>query len=212
MPKPKKPDIITPQQKRILIRRAAFFCFSAKGYHLTTIDHVCARAKISKGSFYWHYESKQALFLDIMDVWAEEVEGALFARFSDALHGETPFEKMTLALEREARRNRRVVRVWLDSMAQVRQEPVVRAGLARFHRRIRSSIASLLRSTAGSAELSDDDIEALAGCIMACFMGLLCQDQVDPEGASFKKQMSFFMRTLEAMLRSWHGAIEKNRG
>ena len=197
---------MSPQEKRALIRRAAFFCFSATGYHNTTIDQVCARSKISKGSFYWHYESKQALFLDIMDVWAEEVEGALFARFSDALHSAEPYKNMTLALEREARRNRRIVRVWLDSMAQVRLEPEVRKGLARFHRRIRSSIASLLRSLTNSTTFSDDDCEALAGCMMACFMGLLCQDQVDPDGASFNKQMGYFMRTLEIVVQGWNMA------
>ncbi len=191
---------MSPQEKRVLVRRAAFACFSERGYHATTVDDVCALAGISKGSFYWHYDSKQALFLDIVEIWAGEVEGALFKQFREALHSAEPYQQMTRALEREARRNRRIVRLWLDSLAQMRREPEIQAGLARFHRRIRSSIASLVRSIVEPNEMSDEDVEAAAACMMACFMGLLCQDQVDPDGAKFSKQARFFMSTLEKLL------------
>lgn len=203
---------LSPAEKRVLVRRAAFACFSQKGYHATTVDDVCHRAGISKGSFYWHYDSKQALFLDILEVWANEVEGALFKQFRDALQSPNPFQGMTKALEREARRNRRIVRLWLDSLAQMRGEAEIKAGLARFHRRIRSSIASLFRSISGMSHLGDDDVEALAACTMACFMGLLCQDQVDPEGASFTKQTRYFMSTLEHLMSGGFPQGAKNVG
>ncbi len=190
---------ISTAEKKRLIRFAAFNCFSERGYHSTTVDDICAAAAISKGSFYWHYDSKQALFLDILDAWAAEVDGALANQFAAALAGAEPFAAMTTALEREARRNRRIIPIWLDSLAQLRHEPEIRAGLARFHLRIRHTLGSLLRPLLGPS-LPDPDIEALAGSMMACFMGLLCQHQVDPIGASFTRQIRFFMQFLEQLV------------
>ena len=55
-------------EKRKQIRTAAYQCFRDGGFHETTVDSICARAKISKGSFYWHYPSKQDVFVDILDL------------------------------------------------------------------------------------------------------------------------------------------------
>lgn len=194
-----KKNAVPPADKKTVIRHAAFLSFSRHGYHQATVDNICAAARVSKGSFYWYYESKQALFLDILEVWAHEVEALLTKQFEAALNSKTPFEDMTAALEREAKRNRRIIPIWLDSLSQLSAEPEIQAGLARFHRSIRTTLSRLLKPILYKG-MTEADGDALSGCMLACFMGLLCQDQVDPKGASFSSQVRFFMKTLQQLV------------
>ncbi|MDO4483118.1 MAG: TetR/AcrR family transcriptional regulator [Clostridia bacterium] len=44
------------------------------GMKRTTVDMLAAEAGISKGAFYGFYESKEHLFLDMLEAWHEEIE------------------------------------------------------------------------------------------------------------------------------------------
>ena len=48
-----------------------------KGYALTTVDELCARAGVAKGSFFHHFKDKEALAVAAADYWSQ-MTGALF--------------------------------------------------------------------------------------------------------------------------------------
>ena len=47
------------------ILEAALLCFNEKGYHKTSIDDIAIKGKISKGGIYYHFKSKDELFLKL---------------------------------------------------------------------------------------------------------------------------------------------------
>src|SRR4051812_40867352 len=47
--------------RRREILGATLDVFNERGFFDATVDHVCARARISKGSLYHYYDSKEAL-------------------------------------------------------------------------------------------------------------------------------------------------------
>ena len=55
------------------ITRSASECFAKIGYHQTDVDEICSRANLTKGAFYYHFSSKQDLFLEIFDHWINRV-------------------------------------------------------------------------------------------------------------------------------------------
>lgn len=57
---------------------AALATIRAKGYSATTVDDLCAAAGVTKGAFFHHFESKEALAVAAADHWSETT-GALFA-------------------------------------------------------------------------------------------------------------------------------------
>ena len=63
----------------------------AKGYCDTTVDDLCAAAGVTKGAFFHHFESKEALGVAAADHWSD-VTGALFA--------DAPYHKLADPLER----------------------------------------------------------------------------------------------------------------
>ena len=58
--------------------RAALGTIRAKGYSATSIDDLCAAAGVTKGAFFHHFASKEAVAVAAAEHWSE-VTGALFA-------------------------------------------------------------------------------------------------------------------------------------
>ena len=63
MPHRSQPDQIE-LRKRIL--DMALKEFAEKGYHRATLDEIASRVGASKGSVYWYFENKRALFLAVV--------------------------------------------------------------------------------------------------------------------------------------------------
>lgn len=66
----------TDSRTRLL--ESALNVFREKGYAATSVDDVCARAGVTKGSFFHHFRSKQEVAIASVAHW-NEWTGALFA-------------------------------------------------------------------------------------------------------------------------------------
>lgn len=80
MNEPTKPAATS---RRIL--DAAIQVFAEKGYHETRMDDIVTRAGSSKGSVYFHFTSKQQIFLAILDLFADRLERGV----KEAIQNET---------------------------------------------------------------------------------------------------------------------------
>jgi len=75
------PDPASPAvaNARTRLLDAAVQVIRAKGYTATTVDEVCAAAGVTKGSFFHHFKSKEAMALAAVEHW-NRVTGGLFAQ------------------------------------------------------------------------------------------------------------------------------------
>jgi TetR/AcrR family fatty acid metabolism transcriptional regulator len=62
-------------RQRIL--EAAEVVFAEKGYHGAVVDDILRVSNTSKGGFYFHFPSKQGIFLALLDVLAPKLMGAV---------------------------------------------------------------------------------------------------------------------------------------
>lgn len=67
-----------PPLARTRLLDAALDVFRARGYAATTVDDLCEAAGVTKGAFFHHFQSKEALAVAAAQHWSE-VTGALFA-------------------------------------------------------------------------------------------------------------------------------------
>lgn len=61
------------EQRRAEILRTAEAVFSEHGYHSTSVADVIDAAGISRGTFYLYFTGKDALFLDLIDLFVSRV-------------------------------------------------------------------------------------------------------------------------------------------
>ncbi|MBQ0072442.1 MAG: TetR/AcrR family transcriptional regulator [Spirochaetales bacterium] len=72
------PKIFSERERvRIIedLRNGAAECLCLYGVRKTTVDELVRRANIAKGTFYLFYDSKEALFADVLINFEERVEG-----------------------------------------------------------------------------------------------------------------------------------------
>jgi AcrR family transcriptional regulator len=91
------------EETRELLLDAAAGLFAARGYHRTTIEDVVAEAGVAKGTVYWYYRSKKALFLAVIERAGEVYRAELvrrvgrlaspLARLEGAIEGTFEFAK-----------------------------------------------------------------------------------------------------------------------
>jgi AcrR family transcriptional regulator len=74
-----------PEGTRGRIVEAALSVFSRKGYHDTSVDEIVWESRTSKGAVYFHFPNKQALFLSLVDKFADLLE----RRVTEAISAET---------------------------------------------------------------------------------------------------------------------------
>ncbi len=66
---------MTDTRSRIL--QAALNVFSTKGYHAARVDDIVDTARASKGAVYFHFPSKESIFLALVDQFASLLENKL---------------------------------------------------------------------------------------------------------------------------------------
>jgi AcrR family transcriptional regulator len=185
--------------KREQIREAAFRSFRERGYHDTSVDRICAEAGISKGSLYWHYDSKQAIFIDLIESWARRIMEEVFRRFEEAALHQTDFAPFVKgALLDEARRGNTMVPLWLELSAIARHDDAIRTALAKVYRRARAAISEVMRPI--TPDLDERQRRGLAAAIFGTFTGLVMQGMVDPEAGSAEELLTAFMEVVEKWL------------
>ena len=61
------------QARRAQMLTAAGRLFSARGYHGTSVSDVIAAASVSRGTFYLYFDSKEALFLELLEEFIQRL-------------------------------------------------------------------------------------------------------------------------------------------
>ncbi len=57
------------EQTRALLVDAALRVFAEHGYEEATVEDIAAAAGYSKGAYYFHFASKEDIFLELLEQW-----------------------------------------------------------------------------------------------------------------------------------------------
>jgi TetR/AcrR family transcriptional repressor of nem operon len=64
-----------PHESKIRLLNAALMVIRAKGYAATTVEDICRKAGVTKGSFFHHFDTKDQLALAAVAHWGVMTEG-----------------------------------------------------------------------------------------------------------------------------------------
>jgi AcrR family transcriptional regulator len=167
------------------ITESAIKLFSARGFNAASVDDICEEAGVSKGAFYHHFESKQTLFLALLDGWLQTIDSAIEAS-SDKTAPET-FMQMTEAFPYIFGTAGEGLPMFLEFWLQAsRDDKIWQASIAPY-RRYHNYFTSLIKKGVDEGSFVDVDPELTARMIVSMAMGLLLQSLLDPKGAKWEK-------------------------
>ncbi len=173
------------EETKTRILEAAIKLFSSRGYNKASVDDICQEAGISKGAFYHHFKSKQALFLALLDGWLQFVDNAIEAT-KDQTVPET-FMLLTQAFPYVFGTAGDNLPMFLEFWLQAsRDKKIWEAGIAPY-RRYHRYFTSLIQKGVEEGSFVEVDPELASRMITSTAMGLLLQSLLDPKGAKWEK-------------------------
>ncbi len=185
-----------PDQTRARILAAAQAAFAEQGYDRASVAAICRAAGVAKGGFYHHFESKQALFLELLSQWLDGLDERLSLLERRAESAPEQLVAMTGVVGHVLAAAGGQLSIYLEYLTQALHDPdlqaVTGAPYARYHRRI----AALVRQGIDEGSLRPAPPEATATVILALVMGLLIQALLAPDATDWEQAAAEGLRIL----------------
>lgn len=190
------------EETRTHIMEAALRRFANHGYSAASVDEICVDAGVSKGAFYHHFPSKQALFLELLNEWLNTIDAGFEAvrketvpetllAFTDMLPG--IFAADTYAyVRRKCGHLLMFLEFWLQAS---RDEAVWQATIAPYERYQHYFTALVEQGQAEGSFRTEIDAPSAAKAIVGLAVGLLLQGLLTSE-ADWQKTARVSMEVL----------------
>ena len=173
------------QESREHILQVAGTCFAENGYDGTGVAEICRRAEMSKGAFYHHFPSKQALFLELLNRWLDGLEGQFFAIRAEAPSVAAGLLRMTEMVRQILTDAGGQLSIFIEFLSQARREPAVWEATIAPYRRYRALFAEMIAEGVREGSLQPVDPELAAGALVSLGVGVLLQSLLDGDGADW---------------------------
>ena len=170
--------------------------FSQSGYETTGVAEICSEAGISKGAFYYHFKTKQAVFLQLLERWLVELDNQLnIIRERTKRVPETLIDMTTMIhFVFEAANDR--LPMFLEFWVQASRDPEVWKATISPYRHYQEFFASLVREGIAEGSLQPVVPKTAAMMIVSLAVGLLLQGLLDPDGADWEQVTKQSMQYL----------------
>jgi AcrR family transcriptional regulator len=166
---------------RSKLAESAFELFSLQGFKSVNLDAIAAHAGVTKGSLYWHYDSKKEVILAACHYyyqhWQEEAESQIAA-------GSDPLDQLERVIRMSVQNclfdpQNRVFTTEIFAMSL--QDPEIRAGWAEFYDIVRELFIRLVRSAVDAGQTHVSDPRASVNWMLATIEGIKQRAAFEPE-------------------------------
>jgi len=178
------------------ILEAAAAGFAEQGYDGTSVADICRRADVSKGAFYYHFPSKQDLFLELLERWLTELDRELAALRTERTSVPDTLIDMTEMIRQVFRVADDQLPIFLEFWVQAAHDPAMWEATMTPYRRYRRFFTQMIESGVNEGTLRPVDPDTAARVIVSLAVGLVLQGLLDTEGADWGHVARQGMRML----------------
>lgn len=185
---PSAPRRLTREEKRAETRRrlldAAAVVFIRDGFQGASVESICAEAGFTRGAFYSNFETKEQLFVELLQDRVYERYRQILERSPTEL---APIERLRRGardlMERYGREEDRwLFALWLECLAHAARNPGFRSLAATFWSGNRAIIAQQTAEAATElGRAAPIEPKHIATALIALDIGLALQHLVDPD-------------------------------
>jgi len=182
------------EETRARILEAAVKQFSSSGYDAASVDDICAEAGVSKGAFYHHFPSKQAVFLTLFEDWLKTVDAGLeAARKTTVPETLTNMSRMLPVIFSQAdNRLPMFLEFWLQASRDKAIWKIINAPYQRYI----NYFAKLVKEGIAEGSLRKVDPHSAAQVIVSFAVGMLLQGLIAPHDTDWQKTAEQSMKIL----------------
>ena len=146
------------ESRRAAVLTVARRIFSQKGYHATSINQIIEAAEIARGTFYLYFESKRAIFDELLDGLVTTLQ-AQVKRIEVGSDAPPPVDQMNATVDR-------VLQTLLDNREAVGIDVDFDRKLSEFYGRIEAMIIGALNTGRQLGVVRPCDAKVVARCVL----------------------------------------------
>jgi len=196
--------VLAPHMREELAQ-AAFDLFADRGINGVTLDEVAARAGVTKGSLYWHYQSKKELILAAAAVYYRNWQKLAHSEL--AVSGD-PLDQIRRLWQLSVNmclfdKPKRVFSTELFGLGL--HDPEIRASWAQFYDTVAEMFAGVIQAAVNAGKLRIDDPRRAADWALATFEGIKHRASFQPQICTPSERdalVELFMKTLLSMSKA----------
>jgi AcrR family transcriptional regulator len=173
------------EETRSQIINSAIKLFSAHGFTAASVDMICKDAGVSKGAFYHHFESKQALFIALLDSWLRTIDQSIEASQDKTVP--EMFLQIAEAYPYIIKTASQGLPMFLEFWLQASRDKKIWQASITPYRRYHKDFTTLIKRGVDEGSFIEVDPETASRLIVSTAMGLLLQSLLDPKGADWEK-------------------------
>ncbi|WP_370677816.1 TetR/AcrR family transcriptional regulator [Pleomorphomonas sp. PLEO] len=199
---PQRSEVQSTQQdeRRAHILDAARTCFSRAGFHRTSMQEICAEAKMSPGGLYRYFVSKDA----IIEAIAEEEQRAGRRILEVMLEPGTLHDRLLrcgLAYI-DQMRDRRAVQMMLEVYVESMRNTAVGAFFAKCEEENRKLMYSVFAESKATGEIAADaDVDTIMMTLVAFADGVILRMGLNPD-YDVERAETILSRVVTAVLEN----------
>jgi AcrR family transcriptional regulator len=173
------------EETRSRIRQAAEECFARYGYDGAGVAEICRRAGVTKGGFYYHFPTKQALFLDMLEQWLGSLDAQLEAVRSGAETVPEELGRMSGLIQQVFQEANGRLPIFLQFLTKAGHSPVVWQATVAPFRKYHAFFATMIQQGIAQGSFRPLDADLATRVLLSFGIGLLVQGLLDPQGADW---------------------------
>jgi AcrR family transcriptional regulator len=179
---------VRSEETRNHILEVSVQLFSKSGYDATGVAEICQAAGVSKGAFYHHFPSKQAVFLELLNSYLNGIDSG-FNIMRQEIHNvpQTMLQmaEMVGSLFQTADIH---LPIFLEFWTQANHDPHIWETTVAPYRRYQDYFAEMIQEGIREGSLEPMDPQLAARVLVALAMGLLMQSLFDPQIADWQTE------------------------
>lgn len=189
--------ITKAEQTRLRILGKAREVFSRRGYFQASMEEICSTAGVSKGSVYYHFKSKQDLFLAILEQYSDD----WLAKWEEksAAIGNAREGLLALAAYFASDVDSPLMNAATEFAGSESADPEIREKLFQLNVRYIPIVGELVEKGIQSGEFRDGNLERLTLSTFAYLAGIgaVCEMTGVADAAAFHQEaVELFLRGL----------------
>ena len=168
------------QETREMIFDAAARLFASRGYGQTSVDALIAEAGLSKGAFYHHFESKEALLAALLEDRQRRCAEQMAEAVAPASSLHEAIERLVQASLDSSEDDLDRVRLYFEFCLLAMRDTSARDVVSKSLAECREMVAGMLKIAQPGAVRVDLDADAAATLLVSLFDGIALHRAVSP--------------------------------
>jgi len=176
-------------QTKKSIMEAATSLFAREGYESTGVAEICERAGVSKGAFYYHFESKEAVFLALIDTWLNTLETTLNDVTYQAKSVPDGLLEMAGMMQPIFENNQFFMGLFLELWTHANRNEKVRQATIAPYRRFEETFTRLIKRGIEEGTLENVEPEIAGQLLLSLSSGFFLQASLETEQGNWGKKL-----------------------